>query len=118
MAHLRRRGRATVVAGKSRRWVATQRRLCSIHVSDHQTVTDNDVRQRLRTDCAVQRGRWNEKATIPLTIMSYTVAIIIVIALVIGITALNVSHRHHRSRLSKRQSEREDHEHKVECGIW
>jgi heme/copper-type cytochrome/quinol oxidase subunit 2 len=53
-----------------------------------------------------------------LTIMSYTVAIIILIALVIGITALNVSHRRHRSRLTKRQSEREDHEHKVECGIW
>jgi hypothetical protein len=90
----------------------------STRYCDHMNVTDDDGPGRSRTGYVVQRGRRNEQAAVSLTIMSYTVAIIILIALVIGITALNVSHRRHRSRLTKRQSEREDHEHKVECAIW
>jgi Ca2+/H+ antiporter len=62
--------------------------------------------------------RRNEQATSPLAMMSYTVAIIILLALVIGIVALNVSHRRRRSRLSTPQTEREDREHHAECGIW
>ncbi len=60
----------------------------------------------------------NEQAVPPLALMSYPVAFMIFLALVIGIVVLNVSHRRHRSRLTKPQTEREDREHEVECSIW
>jgi uncharacterized membrane protein len=50
--------------------------------------------------------------------MTYIVATIILIALVISIIALNVWHRRHRSRLTKRQTERENREEEIECTIW
>ena len=67
---------------------------------------------------SVVSERRNDTPRSALAFMSYAIATIVLIALVIGITALNVSHRRHRSRLTKRQTEREDLEHEVECSIW
>jgi hypothetical protein len=60
----------------------------------------------------------NEQAVPPVALMSYPVAFTIFLALVIGIIALNVSHRRHRSRLTKPQTEKEGREHEVACSIW
>ncbi len=50
--------------------------------------------------------------------MSYTVAVIALIALAIGVIALNISYRRHRSHLTKRQIERENREEEIERACW
>lgn len=60
----------------------------------------------------------NEQAPTRLPIMSYTVAVIALIALAIGVIALNISYRRHRSHLTKRQIERENREEEIERACW